>query len=93
MINSEGAIINSDLENMVLILSRHQTIFTCKKANKNLQDITLDDIWPALKIAAANADVVIMMDDGMFSVLKHDFMPDLSAIYHKSTLTNIAFAR
>ena len=85
--------VDSNMENMVLILSRFQTVFQCKKSKKDLKDITLDDIWPALNIAAANADVVIMMDGDRFSVLKHKHMTDISELYHKSSLTNIAFAR
>jgi len=85
--------IDSNLENMVLILSRYQTISACKDSGTKLKDIILDDIWPALKIAAANADVVIMMEGNTFSVLKHKHMTDISNTYHKSTLTNIAFAR
>ena len=83
-----------DNENLVLILSKQQTTFDCKKAEKPLEDIALEDIWPTLNIAAANADVVIMKEGSRFKVLKHKFMGNLvTPIYHTSMLKNIIFAR
>ncbi len=85
---------DSNMENMVLILSRYQTARTFMTSlRKKLADITLDDIWPTLKIAAANADVVILRDENIFKVLKHDHMDDYDDFYHVSSLENICFAR
>ena len=83
--------VKSNTENMVMILSRYQTIWDCHY--KDLKDITIDNIWPTLKIAAANADVVIMKEGTQFTVLKHKHMTDLSSNYHINLLTNIVFAR
>ena len=86
--------INDLEENMVLILTRRQASLNCKEENTPIKDITMDDIWPVLSIAMANAEVVILKEDAHFKVFKHKFMPGaVSEVYHISTLTNILFAR
>ncbi len=87
-------IYSSNTENMVLILSRYQTTIKCKEESTPLKDITINDIWPTLKIAAANADVVIIKEGSIFKVLKHHHMVSsaLYHIYHHNALYNICFA-
>jgi hypothetical protein len=89
--------IQTDMENMVLIIGRKQTDFKTKSENTPLGKITLDDIWPTLKIAAANADVVIIKDGSEYAVLKHRYIDQHQLLegmtYHITTIRNIAFAR
>lgn len=80
-------------DNMVMILTRDQLTLTAKRRNRPIEDITMDDIWPVLSIAMANAEVVIIMDEKMFSVIKHKYMRNPSTTYHISTLPNIITAR
>lgn len=77
-------------QNMVIILGRKQLSFKAK--NIPIEDVTIDDFWPIMAQAIANADVVIFKDGKRFKVVKHIFMPE-NAIYHISELKNIAFAR
>lgn len=88
-----GKFINDNEQNMVLILTRKQTVFDCKEKNIPLEAITEADIWPVLHIAMANAEVTIIMDGKEFHVIKHRYMAKCSPIYNINELTNIVFAR
>ena len=82
--------IKEDNQNMVIILGRYHFL---NKTDIPLEKITFDDIRPVCLVAAHRADVVIIMDGKQFVILKHRYMNVKGKKYHKSSLTNIMFAR
>lgn len=86
--------IKENTENLVLIVTRYQTILN-KDIVKPLEEIELDDIWPVFNTTIANADVVIIKEKKRFKVLKHKHMElrHFARVYHESSLKNICFAR
>jgi hypothetical protein len=92
MITEHDYVIRSQNENMVVILSRFQISPTDYETP--LEEIKFDSIALTFKATALNADVVIIKDGNQFAILKHRHMTRvLGQKYHKSSLTNIAFAR
>lgn len=83
----------SDTENMVMVLSRRHTTLEIKEDGRPISEIGINDIWPVLKIAMANADVVILKEGSEFVVLRHRYMNNIGHVYNINSLTNIAFAR
>lgn len=83
----------SDKENMVMILTRKHTTLEIKEDGRPIRIIEIKDIWPVLKIAMANSDVVILKEDDEFVVLQHKFMRVVGEVYHISQMRNIIFAR
>ena len=77
-------------QNMIIILSRYQV---SQDYDMPLEDICFQDIRPVYQIACHRADVIILKDDSYFVVLKHRYMNITGKKYHKSSLTNIVFAR
>jgi hypothetical protein len=85
-------IIRSQNQNMVIVLSRFQ--INEKDYETPLEKIKFDSIALTYKSTSLNADVVIIKDGNQFAVLKHRHMTRvMGQTYHKSSLTNIAFAR
>jgi hypothetical protein len=77
---------------MVVILSRWQVSEI--DYDTPLEKIRFGSISITYQSTARNADVVIIKDGNQFAVLKHKHMTRvMGQKYHKSSLTNIAFAR
>ena len=82
--------IKRDNQNLVIILGRYHLT---RDHDTPLEDLSFVDMQPVSMIGAHRAEVIIVIDGNRFVVLKHRYMNVKGKVYHKSSLTNIMFAR